>query len=171
MLANLISILFKAFLYSRFQLFPTSSVLLGSATVVWVCLRTREFPFAPWIYCAYVDPHFRSSYTRPPPSPALSPPSKHADPATCSRLYPFLPSNTPPDPPDRRRLQDPTRALLTAVMTRGIINTIFRQQPKTLLTFTRALRRLYRTDVMTGGVSAGNMGGGYILQSSQRCQK
>lgn len=42
-------------------------------------------------------------------------------------------SNTPPTDGGSR---NPTRALLTAVMTRGIINTIF-QQPKTLLTFTR----------------------------------
>lgn len=39
-------------------------------------------------------------------------------------------------PPTDGGSRNPTRALLTAVMTRGIINTIF-QQPKTLLTFTR----------------------------------
>lgn len=46
-------------------------------------------------------------------------------------------SNTPPDPPTDGGSRNPTRALLTAVMTRGIINTIFQQRPKTLLTFTR----------------------------------
>lgn len=130
-----------------FQTFPYIfiSLLPGSATVVWVCLRTGEFQFALWIYCAYVDPHFRPSFLRSPPplSPVLIPPlstrplSKHTDPAMCSQLSLLLPSITP-RPSPIPEIQQPR---LTAVMTRDHKH-YFPAAAKTLLTFTQALLRL-----------------------------
>lgn len=104
-------------------------LLLGSATVVWVCLRTRDFRFPPWIYCAVVDPHFRPSSAHPfhlQFSSLLSPHplSKHNDPAMCSWLS-LLPLSFPvtlPDLPHSRKkaapAPGPVRAVLTALMTR-----------------------------------------------------